>query len=109
MAIISILLMSTVTALYVLDTMDAFANNIGIVGAAVVGLIVVGWFARKAPALRDHLNAISSFKVGWFWMIILGGVTTLVLLYMLITQIITYATEGYGEYPARSSASSAGA
>ncbi|MBR7518149.1 sodium-dependent transporter, partial [Mycobacterium tuberculosis] len=64
MAIISILLMSTVTALYVLDTMDAFANNTGIVGAAVVGLIVVGWFARKLPALRDHLNAISSFKVG---------------------------------------------
>lgn len=100
MAIISILLMSTVTALYVLDTMDAFANNIGIVGAAVVGLIVVGWFARKLPVLRDHLNAISSFKVGWFWMIILGGVTTLVLLYMLIVQIITYANEGYGEYPA---------
>ena len=100
MAIISILLMSTVTALYVLDTMDAFANNIGIVGAAVVGLIVVGWFARQLPVLRDHLNAISSFKVGWFWMIILGGVTTLVLLYMLIVQIITYANEGYGEYPA---------
>ncbi|MCD1285370.1 MAG: sodium-dependent transporter [Brevibacterium sp.] len=99
MAIISILLMPTVTGLYVLDTIDAWANNLGIVGAAVVGLIVVGWFARKLPVLRNHLNAISSFKVGWFWMIILGGVTTLVLAYMLIHQIILYATEGYEEYP----------
>ncbi|MCI4012302.1 sodium-dependent transporter [Brevibacterium sp. ZH18] len=100
MALISILLMPTVTGLYVLDTIDAWANNLGIVGAAVVGLIVVGWFARKLPVLRNHLNAISSFKVGWFWMIILGGVTTLVLAYMLIHQIILYATEGYEEYPA---------
>ncbi|WP_181272767.1 sodium-dependent transporter [Brevibacterium oceani] len=99
MAVISILLMPTVTGLYVLDTVDAWANNIGIVGAAVVALIVVGWFARKLPVLRDHLNAISSFKVGWFWMIILGGVTALVLAYMLITQIITYTTEGYEDYP----------
>lgn len=99
MAIISILLLPTVTGLYVLDTIDAWANNIGIVGGAVVGLIVIGWALRKLPVLRDHLNAISSFKVGWFWMIILGGVTTLVLAYMLIHQIITYATEGYEDYP----------
>ena len=99
MAVISILLMPTVTGLYVLDTVDAWANNIGIVGGAVVALIVVGWIARRLPVLRDHLNAISSFKVGWFWMIILGGLTTVVLIYMLITQIITYSTEGYEEYP----------
>lgn len=99
MAVISILLLTTITGLYVLDTMDAWANNIGIVGAAVVGLIAIAWFARKLPVLRDHLNAVSSFKVGWFWMIILGGVTTLLLAYMLITQIITYSTEGYEEYP----------
>lgn len=99
MAVISILLLTTITGLYVLDTMDAWANNIGIVGAAVVGLIAIAWFARKLPVLRDHLNAVSSFKVGWFWMIILGGITTLLLAYMLITQIITYSTEGYEEYP----------
>ncbi|MGO2648670.1 MAG: sodium-dependent transporter, partial [Brevibacterium aurantiacum] len=100
MAVISILLMPTVTGLYVLDTIDAWANNIGIVGGAVVALITIGWIARRLPVLRDHLNAISSFKVGWLWMIILGGLTTIVLIYMLITQIMTYSTEGYEEYPA---------
>ena len=102
MAVISILLMPTVTGLYVLDKIDAWANNIGIVGGAVVALITIGWIARRLllSCVMIHLNAISSFKVGWLWMIILGGLTTIVLIYMLITQIMTYSTEGYEEYPA---------
>lgn len=104
MAIVSILLLTTITGLYVLDTMDAWANNLGIVGAAVVALLVVGWVLRgdlgKLPILRDHLNAVSSFKVNKFWMACVGLITPVLLVYMLVQQIITYATEGYEDYPA---------
>ncbi|HCG56556.1 MULTISPECIES: sodium-dependent transporter [Brevibacterium] len=104
MAIVSIVLMTTVTGLYVLDTMDAWANNLGIVGAAVVALLVVGWVLKgdlgKLPILRDHLNAVSSFKVNKLWLACVGLITPVLLVYMLVQQIITFATEGYEDYPA---------
>src|SRR5699024_5601817 len=99
MAIISLLLMPTITGLYALDTMDAWANNIGIVGSAVLSIVVVAWLLRKLPILSRHLNAVSSFKLGWTWMILIS-ITGVLLIYMLITQIMTYLTEGYEDYPA---------
>ena len=99
MAIVSLLLMPTITGLYALDTMDAWANNIGIVGSAVLSIVVVAWLLRKLPVLSRHLNAISSFKLGWIWMILIS-ITGVVLIYMLITQIMTFLTEGYEDYPA---------
>ncbi|SDS68535.1 neurotransmitter:Na+ symporter, NSS family [Brevibacterium sandarakinum] len=98
MAVISILLMPTVTGLYALDTMDAWANNIGIVGSAVLAIVSVGWLLRKLPMFSRHLNAVSSFKLGITWMILIS-ITGVVLVYMLITQIITFITEGYEGYP----------
>src|SRR5699024_6228129 len=68
MATVSLLLMPTSTGLYALDTMDAWANNIGIVGSAVLSIVVVAWLLRKLPVLSRHLNAISSIKLGWIWM-----------------------------------------
>ncbi|UVI35495.1 sodium-dependent transporter [Brevibacterium spongiae] len=98
MAVVSILLMPTVTGLYALDTMDAFANNLGIVGSAVLAIIVVAWLLRKMPVFSRHLNAVSSFKLGPIWMALIS-ITGVVLVYMLITQIIAYATDGYEDYP----------
>lgn len=99
MAIVSLVLMPTVTGLYALDTMDAWANNIGIVGSAVLAIVVVAWLLRKLPVFKRHLNAVSSFKLGWTWMILIS-ITGVVLAYMLVTQIIAYAADGYEDYPA---------
>ena len=98
MAVVSILLMPTVTGLYALDTMDAFANNIGIVGSAIMSIVVVGWAMRKLPVFSRHLNAVSSFKLGPIWMTLIS-ITGVVLVYMLITQILTYINDGYEGYP----------
>ncbi len=100
MAIVSCLVLPTVTGLNVLDVVDAFANNLGIVGIALISIIVVGWILLQLPALRDHLNRISSFKLGWFWMICVAVITPVVLGYMLISEIIDRASEGYNDMPA---------
>lgn len=99
MAVMSCLLFPTVTGLSVLDVVDAFVNNLGIVGIALVALITVGWIIRALPKLRDHLNHVSSFKVGWTWMILLGGITPIILGFMFISSTIDLAKNGYGEYP----------
>ncbi|MYM20484.1 sodium-dependent transporter [Brevibacterium sp. 5221] len=99
MAVIACLTMPTVTGLNVLDVVDAFMNNVGIVGIALVSVIVVGWLCMQLPGLRDHLNAISSFKLGRTWIVCVTVITPIVLGYMLISEIIARATGGYGDPP----------
>ncbi|WP_259832425.1 sodium-dependent transporter [Brevibacterium luteolum] len=95
MAVVSLLSMPTATGLTVLDVVDAFANNIGIVGGALLSIILVVWVKRATPLLRDHLNAISSFRIGTVWIVCLAVLTPIVLGFMLISQIIAFITEGY--------------
>ncbi|WP_035280168.1 sodium-dependent transporter [Brevibacterium album] len=99
MAVASILIMPTATGLSVLDTIDAFTNNLGIVGIALVAIIAVGWLLRALPRLRDHLNSISSFKVGRIWIICVCVITPVVLGFMLVQQVVVFAQEGYEGYP----------
>lgn len=99
MAVVSILIMPTATGLSVLDTIDAFTNNLGIVGVALTAIIAVGWLLVGLPKLRDHLNGVSSFKLGPIWIICVSVITPIVLGYMLIQQIVVFAQEGYEGYP----------
>lgn len=99
LAIVSILLFSTTTGLITLDTVDQWANNIGIVGAAIAATILVIWVFRRGPELAEHLSAVSTFKVGRVWQLLVGVLAPVVLLYMLIQRIIVLVTEGYEGYP----------
>ncbi len=100
MAILSIALFSTTEGLNLLDIVDNFANNFGIVGAGLISLIAFGWVLRRFGDLRDHLNSVSSFKVGMTWQIMLTIVTPVILGFMFISEIITRIQEGYGGMPA---------
>ncbi|SEE99495.1 sodium-dependent transporter [Ruania alba] len=99
MAIISILLFPTTTGLNLLDVVDAFANNFGIVGAGLVSVITLAWLLRKLRVLGDHLNGVSSFKVGMVWKLMIALVTPIILGFMFVTEIIDRIQEGYGEMP----------
>jgi NSS family neurotransmitter:Na+ symporter len=100
MTVVSVALFPTTTGLNLLDVVDNFANNFGIVGAALVSVIVIGWGLRKFPELARHVNSVSSFKLGRTWFVLLGVVTPLVLGYMFISEVVTRIREGYGEMPA---------
>ncbi|QDQ97808.1 sodium-dependent transporter [Tomitella fengzijianii] len=96
--IVSMVFFPTRSGVSVLDTVDHFANEFGIVGAALTSVVVVTWLLRKLPQQRDHLNGVSSFKLGWIWMACVGVITPIVLAYMLIDQIIDTVQNGYGDY-----------
>lgn len=98
-ALISIAMFSTTTALAVLDTTDAFVNAFGIMAVALVAVIVVAWLLHRLPALRDHLNRRSSFTVGWFWMLLVGALAPIVLGYLFVSEVIAKVSEPYGGYP----------
>ncbi len=98
-AILSILLFSTTTGLLALDVADQWANNIGIVASAVIMTVLIMWVMRRGPELRYHLNAVSTFKVGRIWILLVSVLAPVVLGYMLISRIITLIVDGYADLP----------
>lgn len=99
-AIVSILLFSTPSAITFVDIVDHFANNIGIVVGALFSIISVAWFKRSLLApITQHINAISSIKLGIGWQFMLAVITPLSLIIALVLTLKALFTEGYGDYP----------
>ncbi|WP_129656507.1 sodium-dependent transporter [Rothia halotolerans] len=98
-ALASLLLFPTTTGLNLLDVVDNFVNNFGIVVVALIAVTLLTAGFNALPRLRDHLNEVSTFKVGRTWQIFVGVVTPLLLGYILIDQISAVIAEGYGDLP----------
>lgn len=98
-AVVSVALFSTTTGLIALDTADQWANNIGIVASAVLTCVLVLWVRRRGSELRYHLNAVSTFRVGAWWQVLVALLAPLVLGYMLVSRIVTLLVDGYEGYP----------
>ncbi|WP_353826994.1 sodium-dependent transporter [Agromyces sp. SYSU T0242] len=97
--VLSVLLFSTTSGLIALDTVDNWANNIGIVASAILAGVVTFWVLRKGPELRYHLNSVSTFRVGGVWTVLAGVLAPVVLGYMLVSRIVVLLVEGYEGYP----------
>ncbi|MBO1803833.1 sodium-dependent transporter [Leucobacter ruminantium] len=98
LAVVSILLFGTTTGLIALDTIDKWANEIGIVGSAVVMTVTVLWIRRAGRELSGHLSALSTFKVGRTWLLLVSVLGPIVLGYMLIVTIIDLIQNPYSGY-----------
>ncbi|MCK0438317.1 sodium-dependent transporter [Gordonia alkaliphila] len=98
-AVVSFSLFATTTGLWTLDTVDQYANNVGVVLSAIVMTVSVVWVARKGDLLRRHLNAISTFKLGRWWLVLIGVVGPIFLTVMLVQKVIDLITDGYSGLP----------
>ncbi|MFC4126336.1 sodium-dependent transporter [Nocardia rhizosphaerae] len=97
-AIVSIGLFPTRNGLYLLDVADHFINQYGIVLAGFVAVVVVAWVLRKLGMLQEHNDTVANFKVGKVWLVLLGVVTPLVLVWMMIDSLRQEFAETYGGY-----------
>ena len=98
-AIISTTLFATTTGLNLLDLTDAFINSFGIVAVSLIIIIVLSAGLSAMPVLRNHLNSVSSFKVGRGWQLLAAGLTPIILGYTLIDSMQERLLEGYGDMP----------
>ena len=98
-AILSIALFSTTSGLLALDTVDQFANNVGIVLSAIVMTVLIVWVYRHGELLRRHLNAVSTFRIGKWWIVLIGFVAPVFLAVMLVQKLVTLVNDGYEGYP----------
>jgi neurotransmitter:Na+ symporter, NSS family len=98
-AIVSIVLFSSVNSIKLVDIVDHFINNIGIIGGALISIIYMVWFKRSLLVnIRNHVNAISTVQLGKGWDFTLTVITSLILLVTLTMTIFSLLLKGYGDY-----------
>jgi NSS family neurotransmitter:Na+ symporter len=101
MAVGSTLLFPTTMGMALLDTLDNFVNSYGIVGAALVSTIALGYIVRGLPTLRDHLNFKGTFRLGIGWETCVKVIAPIVLGVTMVLSAIELLTAdtAYSEYP----------
>lgn len=97
-AILSVIGFSTTTGLYLLDTVDQWSNQLGIVAGAIAMIGAALWVGRRGTELRRHLSAVSTFRLGRSWLVLVN-VVALLLVYMFVSKAVSLATEGYADLP----------
>jgi len=96
--VLSVLGFATTTSLFLLDVVDQWSNQLGIIAGAVGMIVATLWVGRRGTELRRHLSAVSTFTLGRTWLVIVSAVA-LLLIYMLISKAVSLVTDGYGGYP----------
>ncbi len=92
------LLFITGAGMNILDIVDSFINNIGIVSAGVIEVILVTRFFN-IEKLRQEANSFSNFSIGRWWVFSLRIITTVVLGIMIFLNTRDFLYNGYGNYP----------
>ncbi len=84
--------------MHLLDVVDHFINQYGIVVAALVAVIVVSWVLRQLKPLEQHANVTSAIKLGPLWRITLGVITPIMLGWMMWDSLQEELAENYEGY-----------
>ncbi|GFK35150.1 hypothetical protein VcPa08_02132 [Vibrio cholerae] len=83
--------------LLLLDLVDHFANNVGIMASCLVELVLMTWLL-KISDVRKYVNSISDFSVGVWFDICLRFISPVILAIIVATKLQALFTEGYGGY-----------
>jgi NSS family neurotransmitter:Na+ symporter len=91
---------ATPGGLYLLDIIDHFVNDVGIVFAGLVEVVLLAWVTKSIKEYREYADSVSDIKLGkWFdWS--LSVITPVILGYMMIANLINEFRNPYEGYPA---------
>ncbi|WP_432459932.1 MULTISPECIES: sodium-dependent transporter [unclassified Agarivorans] len=84
--------------LLLLDVVDYFMNNVGILGSCLLELLIVGWMLKGLPELQEYANRRSELRVGDWFIWCLRFISPAILLIILATNFVSLLSEGYGGY-----------
>jgi len=91
------IIFTTQAGLLWLDIVDHFLTHYGLVVVGIFECILVGW-CFKLKVLRNHINRISSVKLGIWWDILIKYFVPLVLGIILFGDLYSELREPYGGY-----------
>ncbi|MGY1833678.1 sodium-dependent transporter [Blastococcus sp. SYSU DS0510] len=98
-AVLSLVLFSTTSGIYVLDVVDHFVNQYGILVVALLSMLVVAWGLRALPRLADHLNVHGRPRLGTGWRVLTSVVAPAGLAIVLVLALRDDLAAPYGDYP----------
>jgi len=98
-AVLSLVLFSTTSGIYVLDVVDHFVNQYGILVVALVSMLVVAWLLRALTTLGDHLNVHGRPRIGAGWRVLTSIVAPAGLALVLVFALQDDLEAPYEDYP----------
>jgi neurotransmitter:Na+ symporter, NSS family len=98
-AVLSLVLFSTTSGIYVLDVVDHFVNQYGILVVALISMLVVVWAIRALTGLGEHLNVHGRPRVGTGWRVLTSVVAPVALAVVLVFALSEDLDAPYGDYP----------
>ena len=91
------LIFTTQAGLYLLDIVDHFLTNYGLVVGGIFECFVLGWI-YKAKRLREHISHTSQIKLSKLWDFSIKVFSPLVLIILLISSLKEEFSSAYGGY-----------
>ena len=91
------IIITTGAGLYWLDIIDHFVTSYGLVTVGILECILVGWYF-KSEKMKDHINSVSSWKIGKFWEISIRYIIPLALGMLVITSLFQEFSAPYEGY-----------
>jgi NSS family neurotransmitter:Na+ symporter len=91
------LVFTTRSGLFLLDIVDHFITNYGLVIGGLLECLIIGWIF-KASALRKHINR-GGTRVPVLWDILVRYTTPAILGYLLYLSLTGDLRDNYGDYP----------
>ena len=93
------LIFTTGGGIYLLEILDHFVTNFGLVTIGLLECIIFGWLYR-INRLREHANETSDILLGRWWDVLIKYIIPLILIFLLVFTIIKNVTENpYPDYP----------
>ena len=91
------LVFTTNSGLLLLDIVDHFINNFGIVFSGLIEVILIGWLFNL-NSIKDYIHPISDFQVGIWWNFCIKILTPIILGITAVKNLIGDIITPYGDY-----------
>jgi NSS family neurotransmitter:Na+ symporter len=91
------IIFATKGGLFWLDIVDHFLTHYGLVAVGVLECVLVGWLF-SLDTIKEHVNSVSTFKLGVKWDVLIRFFIPIALGLILITDLTGELSEPYGGY-----------
>jgi len=88
---------TTRAGLYILDIVDHFINNYGLISGGIIECLLVGWVLKAAVA-RRHVDSVGGLKLSKVWDVLIRFVTPAILMVVIGFALYSEFSGNYEGY-----------